>query len=141
MSIWSNSLTASSKLWLAEVDAMHVGKKLDLRFFDPGDANGNSWMTLHSPLGTIPTCSWEVWNHDLTVQESSGSGACSGQTTIGSTRQYNNKWILAIVDLPDDPADTCGSDCFWYMDLNLSQPTERTTWRARIIGNPVRLVP
>ena len=48
---------------------------------------------------------------------------------------------MATIDLPDDPADMCGSDCFWKMDLDLSLPTERTTWRARVIGNPVRLVP
>jgi hypothetical protein len=32
-------------------------------------------------------------------------------------------------------------ECFWHMELALSQPNERTTWRARVIGNPVRLIP
>jgi hypothetical protein len=27
------------------------------------------------------------------------------------------------------------------MELALSDPNERTTWRARVIGNPVRLIP
>jgi hypothetical protein len=87
-----------------------------------------------------------VWNHNLTSQsQSPGSGPCSWQTTntaLGSDpRVYNEQWIVATIDLPDDPADMCGSDCFWKMDLDLSLPTERTTWRARVIGNPVRLVP
>jgi hypothetical protein len=55
---------------------------------------------------------------------------------------YNELWIKAIIDLPPDPADMCsGTNCYWKMDLDLSRPTERTVWRARVIGNPVRLLP
>jgi hypothetical protein len=146
MSIWSNDLVSNSQLYIAEIDEIHAGKKLELQFFDPGDADDNSFMTLLSPNGPV-TCSWEVWNHNLTAHsQPSGSGACTWQTTdtgLGSDpRVYNEQWIVAVIDLPDDPDDMCnGSDCFWKMELDLSQPTERTTWRARVIGNPVRLVP
>jgi hypothetical protein len=146
MSIWSNDLVANSQLYIAEIDEIHAGKKLELQFFDPGDANANSFMTLLSPNGPV-NCSWTVWNHDLSAQsQSPGSGACTWQTTDTSRgsdpRVYNEQWIVALIDLPDDPDDMCnGSDCFWKMELDLSQPTERTTWRARVIGNPVRLIP
>jgi len=87
-----------------------------------------------------------VYNHNQTVVNSTGSGPCKWQTTDTSDpndrRQFNNQWIVAIIDLPDDPADMCSAtNCFWKMDIDLSNPTERTTWRARVIGNPVRLVP
>ncbi len=146
MSIWSNDLTSSSTLYLAEIEDIHAGKKLELQFYDPGDADANSWMSVISPTGGTPNCSWTVWNHNLTAQtKPPGSGSCEWQTTdesLGSDpRVYNEQWIVATIDLPDDPADMCGSDCFWKMDLDLSLPTERTTWRARVIGNPVRLVP
>ena len=49
---------------------------------------------------------------------------------------------MLIVAVPDDPADMCnGSNCFWSMDLQLANPSERTVWTARVIGNPVRLLP
>ena len=146
MSIWSNDLVQNSQLYIAEIEDIHAGKKLELQFYDPGDADANSFMTLLSPNGPV-NCSWTVWNHNLTSQsQSPGSGACTWQTTDvsrpGDRRVYNEQWIVATINLPDDPADMCnGSDCFWKMQLNLSQPTERTTWRARVIGNPVRLVP
>ncbi|HLF61695.1 MAG TPA: Tad domain-containing protein [Acidimicrobiia bacterium] len=146
MSIWSNDLVQNSQLYIAEIEAIHAGKKLELQFYDPGDANANSFMTLLSPNGPV-NCSWTVWNHNLTAQsQPPGSGACTWQTTNtsrpGDRRVYNEQWIVATIDLPDDPADMCnGSDCFWKMELDLSDPTERTTWRARVIGNPVRLIP
>jgi hypothetical protein len=146
MSIWSNDLVENSQLYLAEIEEIHAGKKLELQFYDPGDADANSFMTLLSPNGAV-NCSWTVWNHNLTTQtQSPGSGPCTWQTTdesLGSDpRVYNAQWIVAVIDLPDDPADMCnGSDCFWKMELDLSEPTERTTWRARVIGNPVRLIP
>jgi hypothetical protein len=146
MSIWSNDLVQNSQLYIAEIEEIHAGKKLELQFYDPGDADADSFMTLLSPNGPV-NCSWEVWNHNLTVQtKPPGSGPCTWQTTdesLGSDpRVYNAQWIVAVIDLPDDPADMCnGSDCFWKMELDLSLPTERTTWRARVIGNPVRLIP
>jgi hypothetical protein len=143
MSIFSNNLTSASQLYLAEIDELHAGKKLELQFFDAGDAQGLSEMSVRNPLGAIaPDCTWEVWNHDQTTRSATGSG-CTWVTTLSDgTRVFNNQWIVAIIDLPDDPDDMCnGADCFWYMDLDLSDPNERTTWRARVIGNPVRLIP
>ena len=55
MSIWSNDLTSSSQLYLAEIEDIHAGKKLELQFYDPGDADANSWMSVISPTGARPT--------------------------------------------------------------------------------------
>ena len=147
MSIWSNDLVQNSQLYIAEIAAIHAGKKLELQFYDPGDADLNSFMTLLSPNGPV-NCSWTVWNHNLTAQTqpAHNNQPCTWQTTDENKnpdhRVYNEQWIVAVIDLPDDPADMCnGSDCFWKMELDLSQPTERTTWRARVIGNPVHLIP
>lgn len=144
MSIFSNKLdiAAWSQLYLVEVTPEHAGSKLELQFFDAGDASGFSEMRVRDPLGNIPTCDYEVWNHNQTTLITSGSGSCSWVTSNPpNTQIYNNEWIIAIIDLPDDPAMMCGADCFWYMEMDLSQPNERTTWRARVIGNPVKLVP
>ena len=143
MSIFSNKLVAGnpSQLYLVEVEPDHAGSKLELQFFDAGDASGASFMRVRDPHGNIPNCSWEVSPHHLNSMTSSGSGPCAWQTTTaGGSQLFQNQWITAVIDIPD--AYTCnGPDCFWYMELELSQPNERTTWRARIIGNPVRLIP
>jgi hypothetical protein len=149
MSIWSNDLNpGGSKLYLVEVAERHAGSKLELQFFDPGDAGSNSWMTVNKPDGSggfsTPNCSWEstdYWNN----QTDSGSGACTWQTTdtsLADKRRFNNQWITAVINIPSDYKCNSGADgCFWFMDLDLSDPTERTVWRARVIGNPVRLIP
>ena len=142
MSIWNNQLGGSTDLYLVEVDPIHAGSKLELQFFDPGDAQANSWMSVLDPFGNVPNCAWESRDYNDTVIES-GNGACSWQTTdtsLPDKRRFNNQWITATIDIPD--TYTCnGSDCFWKMNMNLSDPNERTVWRARVIGNPVRLVP
>jgi len=152
MSIWSNNLSGASELYLAEIGEEHAGKKLELAFYDAGDANAESWYYVNTPFGNVPTCSWTVWDYRWPLpsapQVGSGSGACQWQTQVpggSGAGVYNKQWIVAIIDLPDDPADMCdeskANPCFWKMDLDLAQPTERTTWRARVIGNPVRLLP
>ena len=148
MSIFSNRLTSASQLYLAEISEDHAGKKLELEFFDAGDAQGFSQMSVRDPFGNMPAdCTWKVWNHDQTSQLGSGSG-CSWVTSDPPTIQlFNNQWIVAVIDLPNDPEAMCDESksvelqCFWHMDLDLSEPNERTTWRARVIGNPVRLIP
>lgn len=148
MSIFSNNLTSATKLFLVDIAATHAGKKVKLEFFDAGDAQGFSRMSVINPFGAVPNCSWEVWNHNQTTRLSTGAGSCSWITSNPpNTQIYNNQWIVATIDLPPDPVDMCdggataGEECFWSMSLNLSDPNERTTWRATVIGNPVRLVP
>jgi len=139
MSIWSNNLTTETELFLAEIEDVHAGKILELSFFDAGDAGTPSSMKVVDPFGDDVNCSWEVWNHSLTSMISEDSGACAWNT---SAQAYNNEWIVVRIQLPTDPALMCnGSDCFWKMELDLNEPTERTTWRARVIGSPVQLIP
>lgn len=151
MSIWSNDFVGASELYLAEIGEEHAGKKLELAFYDAGDANAQSHYYVRTPFGGTPTCSWTVWDENWPLpsasQVSSGAGSCDWETqTAGGTGSgvYNKQWIVAIIDLPEDPVDMCDETkahpCFWKMLLDLGQPTERTTWRARVIGNPVQLI-
>jgi hypothetical protein len=155
MSIWSDDLVQDSELYLAEVTEEHAGKKLELAFYDAGDAFDQSFYSVLKPDGSVAQCTWRVYtaqypDDSATEVTSLSSGStpqtCRWETQVasptGAAGRYNKLWIVALIDLPEDPADMCdGSDCWWKMDLDLANPTERTTWRARVIGNPVRLVP
>jgi hypothetical protein len=141
ISIFSNNLSPGSPsiLPLAEIIEDHAGKTLELSFFDAGDASGQSYMRVRMPDDSIPQCDWRSVNAAGTETDS-GSGSCEWLTTTsGGTAIYNNQWIIAQVEIPD--SYTCSPDCYWEMELDLTQPNERTTWKARVIGNPVRLVP
>ena len=133
MSIFTNSATGSATVYLAEVDPVHANKTLELSFFDPGEGAGNATMEVIAPPGTgAISCSWTATNG------TSGS-SCSINTTVGGVAQFNSHWITMEIGIPS--GYNCTTDCFWKMDLDLNTSHDRTTWKARVIGNPVRLVP
>jgi hypothetical protein len=136
ISIFTNQ-SGTSTLNVAEVAAVHRGKTLELSFYDPGEDDANAFMTVKRPGGATATCDWVAKNEaGATIR--SGSGSCSIQTSDGNSF-FNGLWVTAQVDIPD--AYTCTTNCWWRMEIANSQPHDRTTWAARIIGNPVRLVP
>ena len=122
---------------VAEVAQAHAGKTLELKFYDPGEDDQDAYMTVKNPAGGIATCDWVAKDEAGTTVDS-GSGSCSIQTSDGNAL-FNGLWVTAQVDIPDNY--TCSSTCWWKMEIDNSQPHDRTTWAARIIGNPVRLVP
>jgi hypothetical protein len=136
ISIFTNQ-SGTSTLHVAEVAQAHQGKTLELRFYDPGEDDANAYMTVKNPGGGTATCDWVAKNEAGTIVRS-GSGNCRIQTSNGSSF-FNGLWVTAQVAIPD--AYTCTTNCWWKMVIENSQPHDRTTWAARIIGNPVRLVP
>lgn len=139
MSIFTNAPSGQATVYIAEVDPVHANKTLELRFFDPGEGSGNAWMTVVPPPGVSGySCSWTATATVSPTNPTSGSG-CSIQTTTSGNQQYNGEWITMQIQIP--AGYTCSSDCFWKMDLDLNTSHDRTTWEAKIIGNPVALVP
>ncbi len=136
ISIFTNQ-TGTSTLNVAEVAAAHAGKTLELKFYDPGEDDANAYMTVKNPGGSTATCDWVAKNEAGTTVRS-GSGNCRIQTSDGASF-FQGLWVTAQVDIPD--AYSCTTNCWWKMEIDNSQPHDRTTWAARIIGNPVHLVP
>jgi hypothetical protein len=136
ISIFTNQ-SGTSTLNVAEVEQVHRGKTLELSFYDPGEDDASAFMTVKNPGGSTATCDWVAKNEAGTTVRS-GSGNCRIQTSDGNSF-FNGLWVTAQVDIPD--AYTCSTNCWWRMEIANSQPHDRTTWAARIIGNPVRLVP
>jgi Flp pilus assembly protein TadG len=140
MSVFTNDAggTGTANVYLAEVQPVHAGKRLELQFFDPGEGAGTAYMTVKLPDGTIPNCDWDAYDVDGNKTKS-GSGQCKIKTTNSGTPVFNEQWVIATIDIPD--TYTCATNCWWKMQLDLNVPHDRTTWQARVIGNPVRLVP
>jgi hypothetical protein len=136
ISVFTNQ-SGISTLHVAEVAEAHAGKTLELQFYDPGEDDANAYMTVKNPGGTTATCDWVAKNEAGTIVRS-GSGNCRIQTSDGNSF-FNGLWVTAQVVIPD--AYTCTTNCWWKMEIENSQPHDRTTWAAKIIGNPVRLVP
>ena len=139
MSIFTNQPTGTAVVWLAEILPVHAGKKLQLNFFDGGESAPPATMTVKNPAGaTASNCTWTATNG------ATGS-SCAITTANGGGAIFNNHWITITIDIPSnytcDPAANNNSGCYWKMDLATTASHDRTTWSARVIGNPVRLVP
>ena len=141
MSIFTNANAGTAVVYLAEVDPVHAGKVLELSFYDPGEnlqPGADAHVEVKMPNGTTPQCDW-VSRNDSGTQTGSGSGNCRIQSTDNAVPEFNAQWLTATIDIPD--SYTCSSDCYWKMHLDMAGSQDRTTWAARVIGNPVRLVP
>jgi hypothetical protein len=136
ISIFTNQ-SGISTLYVAEVAQVHAGKTLELQFYDPGEDDQEAWMTVKNPAGNTATCDWVAKNEAGTVVYSN-SGACRIKTSTPPSL-FNGLWVTAQVEIPD--SYTCTTNCWWKMEIENSEPHDRTTWAAKIIGNPVRLVP
>jgi hypothetical protein len=139
MSVFTNEASGNATVWLAEVLPVHAGKKLELRFFDPGESAPPATMSVLNPSGAVASgCSW-------TSDNGMSGSSCSITTANGSGAIFNGDWITMIIDIPSnytcDPTANGNSGCYWKMNLDLQTSHDRTTWTARVIGNPVRLVP
>jgi len=139
MSIFTNDDDGEATVYIAEVDPVHANKTLQLRFFDPGEGAGNATMQVVPPPGTGSiSCSWTATNVRPGGGPNSGS-SCTINSTVSGTAQYDGEWITMLIDIP--PTYNCTTDCFWKMNLDLNTSHDRTTWEAKVIGNPVALVP
>jgi hypothetical protein len=139
MSIFTNQVSGNAVVWLAEILPVHAGKKLELRFFDGGESAPPATMTVTNPAGaTAPSCTW-------TADNGQSGSTCAITTANAGGAIFNNSWITVIIDIPFNYTCTQSannnSGCYWKMNLTTQSAHDRTTWSARVIGNPVRLVP
>jgi len=126
--------------YLAEVRPEHGGKTLEIDIFDLGDAPGgvtDAWITFYASDGSRPNCSWTSSNGE------SQNNVPNCRINIGAQR-FNAEWLYVRIPLPNpnncDPNGALPA-CWWKIQINSNlQPTDRTTWTARITGDPVRLV-
>lgn len=123
--------------FLAEIGPEHAGKKLRIELWDPGEG-GNS-IEILSPDGTE---SWTPATFDWS-EPANGSG---NNVDILPVRDsdgdfFNSRLVTITVDLtgynpPDD-------NNWWKIRYRFRanyDVTDRTTWSARILGDPVHLI-
>ena len=140
MSIHVNFSGNEAEPYLAEVRPEHAGKVLELDIWDLGDAAGavgDAWIEIHDPSGAAPACSW-------TSSNGLSSGGTIGNCKVEVGNQlFNAAWLNLEIPIPSgytcDPTSATG--CWWKILIHSElQATDRTTWAARISGDPVRLI-
>ncbi len=150
--------TDPTELYLAEVDNVNGRSTLRITMFDPADGI-DEVKILMPPINDSTTVrqfadfTWEV------VAES-GNGAytptasdmalCSGGDScvtapVGETGNwFQDRVVLITVDLNNAGGPgvryDCESNCWWKVQYsNDGNTRETTTWRADLVGDPIRL--
>jgi hypothetical protein len=141
-----NVASTTALFYIAQVDAVHAGKTLEIRLFDPGDIT-NTTLRIKQPTPSGYTDA----SFKFTATGSSGGAPTSGgpqtslQTSSSSTNFYNNQWVTIQVALPADyraptpPGET--QPGWWKIEYTVGTTGQDiTTWEVNIRGNPVHLV-
>ena len=138
----------ASEFFLAQIDAAHKGKTMQIQLWDAGDTNQTASIEI---LGPTPS-GWEA--KPLTYSAVPDSYAAGGSwcdevsrtgmyivTHDGSSRRYNGCWLTITIPLEGDyDAPQNGWWKIKYTISGSSTATDITTWQVALLGNPVHLV-
>lgn len=135
MSIHVNDDDGDPQPYLAEIRPEHAGKTLEVDIFDLGESSTMTMKILDNE-GDIVRCTYTSTNGAT----SSTLSNCS--LNVGGA-VFDKHWLYLEIPIPADydcdPTQTY--DCWWRIDVsNMSNSRDRTTWTARITGDPVRLI-
>ena len=142
ISVYANTTLGTASFFLAEIPEEHSGKQLRIELWDPGE--GGSRIRFMQPSGTemwgTARFDWRSFNDDGSVHRVGESDVDEIDVT-GDL--FNGKVLEITVDLTgyEPPAD----NEWWKIEYEFNNParpevTDRTTWSARVIGDPVHLV-
>lgn len=135
------NVVGTSLFYLAQVDAVHAGKTLEIRLFDPGDFS-NTTLRIKQPMTTGYTNA----TFSYTAENGrSGTNITSLVTHDGTSNLFQNAWVTITIPLPASysaptPPGEPGAG-WWKIEYQTAgSGVDVTTWEVNIRGNPVHLV-
>jgi hypothetical protein len=148
----------ASIFYLAQIEAVHAGKTMEIKLWDPGDTGSlaaNLQILMPTATGYVPatfnyraqrgTTNANATNCNATT----GSGVTSVTTNTGGSSRFNGCWLTIEIPIPSTysaPQPPGESEPGWWkIQYNMSGSTSSnsfdiTTWEVQIRGNPVHLV-
>ena len=133
ISVYANQSSSTADFYLAEIDSIHVGKKMAIQLWDPGEGGNN--IRIRRPTGTN---SWT----DATFTWTASDGTSGGPTTTldVTNSKYNGETVELLIDLAG--YNPPSNNKWWQIRYNFGSGTvtDRTTWSAKVIGDPVHLI-
>jgi Flp pilus assembly protein TadG len=145
MSVFANQANSVATFFLADVGRANAGKTMVITLFDPGE--GGQTLEVLDPSGQPASFTWQTIDADTGWTQYSGSGTSLNiAATIPSplpnhisTSRLSDRKVELRIDLPEDYNPT--GTTWWKLRYHFDGGArDRTTWAARIIGNPVRIV-
>jgi hypothetical protein len=145
----STGPTVQSEFYLAQIEAVHAGKTVEIHLWDPGDTrplNAVLQILVPNAGGWAPTnFTWSATKGTTNTAAASCGTTGSGNsvtTNIGDTNgTYNGCWLTIQAVIPADY--TAPQEGWWkirYLMTGNGASNDVTTWTVNIIGNPVHLI-
>jgi hypothetical protein len=149
ISVYANGPSTTADFYLAQVDPVHAGKTMRVTLFDSGE--GANTLRILDPNGDPASFTWSTLCNPPTPP----SGSCSGSGTsldvsgsgaqpysgLRSTSKYNDRYMTLDIALPANYTGLYGTKTWWKVQYTAgANPTDRTTWSANIVGDPVHLL-
>jgi hypothetical protein len=142
MVAYTNLTAGRQTFYLAQIEAVHAGKTMQIVLHDPGDVSGNAYLRVQSPDGNA----YNYANFSYTATNGlSGNNVNVIQTANGSSL-FDNQQITILIPLPTTygasglrpPGET--EDGWWKIEYQVNGGNDTTTWQVSIRGSPVHLV-
>jgi hypothetical protein len=141
----------TSEFYLAQLDAVHAGKTVEIMLWDPGDTkplsasieilvpNASGWAaTALNYTAAQGTTNSGAANCDTLT----GNGVSSIQTNVGNTNgTFNGCWLTIQIPIPT--TYTAQQSGWWKIRYTMNgsgTSNDVTTWKVQIRGNPVHLI-
>lgn len=149
MSIWNTGRGWQPGGTVADFDLMEVtpayaGEQIIVGLWDVGDLDEAGSLEFRGSVGGYE-CEYRVLDSSGTVLEDWGaddgdSGSAQCRLAIG-IQEHDNEWIEVRFDIPDSHSCS-GNACWSSVYYNFAGGAhDRTTWTAKVNGQPVHLLP
>ncbi|MGN6693421.1 MAG: pilus assembly protein TadG-related protein [Aquihabitans sp.] len=134
ISVRAAATTTVASFYLAEILPEHAGKKLKLELYDPGE--GGKTIEIMKPTGTNGN-SWTPATFSWTADTGTSGNNVNSLDVTNSV--FNGKLVTITIDLAGYSPPS--NNDWWQIRYTFAGAvTDRTTWSARIVGDPVHLV-
>jgi hypothetical protein len=137
----------TSVFYLAQIEAAHAGKTLEIKLFDPGDISDTVFkIRLPTTTGFVyPSFTFSATGSSCSAPTSGGPTTSLRTSDAGGCRYYNNQWVTISVPIPatytaPTPPGEPGPGWWKIEYITAGTGQDITTWEVNIRGNPVHLI-
>jgi hypothetical protein len=124
---------------VAKLEDYYANTNFIIGLYDVGDVYGSDAWLRFGGEAAIFDCEVRVNGGSWGGDDSAGAAPCELET---SGQRFDGDWIELKFDVPT--GYSCAGDCWvtvrYQMDAG-ADVTERTTWTARVDGQPIHLLP
>lgn len=168
--LYSPSGLVAQQFYLAQIknDFGQVnGKTVEIRLFDPGDVNGDAYMSVLQPSATTGTncggpspttcpagytaATFSYWaDSNCVAGKSDQCGTSTSPITnrtyfqtnkgSGSSSSFNSTWVTMDISLGSTYPKNPPDNGWWQIQYLVGNGNDTTTWQVNILGNPVHLI-